>query len=259
MALPPRSAAPAGDTQAHTQALWLERLAQAQAPLTLAALCGRRQATAADRARLAALLAAGQVVNLAGRRGWALVLAADARGRLAPQRLAQQAVLDHLGLRVVPLALSATALARVRMPAWARPHTLAAVQQLVNEGKVLAFTLGRHRFVLGRAGLQAQLTQWARPAATSPPTPESLPDDGASQLRRAYQRSLRPGCTMVEIGALQRALGWPLAEVHRQLLALREQGAVVLLVGEPTVLPAADVGAGLTLGATTFYSVELLR
>lgn len=231
-------------------AAWHLRLTQAQGPLSPTALCGHAPRPA-DRVRLRHLLAQGALVNLGSPRLMALVTADDALGRFAPRQLARAAVLAHVGWGLRPLALSDTALAKVRLPAFARRHLRVAVADLVAQGQLVPLQLGRQSWVIGAAGIQHHLaqTQASAPAPSEPLTP--------ARLRQAYADVLLPGGSMVELAALHRQLGGDLAALHTTLRQMLAEHQLFLVRGEPSVLSAAEQAAGLTIDGQTYHCIEL--
>jgi hypothetical protein len=239
-----------GEADARTLAL-LQKLEQAAQPLGKGALFGRKPGKA-DVERLNGLLKAGTVVNLAGRGGFSLVTAADAKGRFAPLPIARQALLDHLGSSLRPLSLSEAGLAAVKVPAYARSKRREAAAQLVAEGRLIPLKIGRSNLVIATAGVQRYLEQ------KNPPPPIPSPPPFEDQLRAVYEATLLPGHSMVELGELQRRLGWSLEVLHTQLRRLRDEQRIRLIVGEPTLLSPEDRAAGLPLDARTYYFVEFV-
>jgi hypothetical protein len=249
--------APLASNQAPRTQHWLQQLQQARQPLSKKELFGKAP-NSADNALLAQLLAEGSIVNLAKNQTFALVSREDALGRFAPLSLARQAVLSHLGLGLKPLALTSSTLDKLKgvLP-FVRPALRQAVMTLVNEGQLIAFKHGNTSLVMGVAGVRHQLAQvgaelvvQAEPAAE----PATL---SAQALRQAYAQVLPAGGSMVEIGALHRALGGELAELHavlRQLLAERQ---LFLILGEPSLLPQADRAAALLHEGRRYHCVEL--
>ncbi len=266
------SAAPSPSLSPTRLQTLLQTLWQAPQPLSLKALFGRT-ATLADKAHLRHLLASGAVVNLAKPPAVALVAAADAAGRFAPLQLARAAVLAHLGLSLRPLAVSTAGLAKVKLLACARPQLRPAIAQLVADGQVLPLKVGASSVVVALAGVQRHLAQLGAAAVPVPATP--VPAAGATHvthfthvtdatlaasaaLRQAYAAVRRPGASMVEIGALQRHLGWPLEALHAALGQLVAQGQGAWVRGEPSVLPQADRAAALLHAGQSYCSFELL-
>lgn len=231
-------------------AAWHLRLTQAQGPLSPTALCGHAPRPA-DRVRLRHLLAQGTLVNLGSARLMALVTADDALGRFAPRQLARVAVLAHVGWSLQPLALSDTALAKVRLLACARRHLRAAVADLVAQGQLVPLQLGRQSWVIGTAGLQHHLAQVQPPA---PARPDPLTP---ARIRQAYADVLPPGGSMVELAALHRQLGGDLATLHTTLRHMLAEHQLFLVRGEPSVLSASERAAGLTIDGQTYHCIEL--
>lgn len=231
---------------------WHLRLTQSQGPLSPTALCGHAPRPA-DRVRLRHLLAQGTLVNLGSPRLMALVTADDALGRFAPRQLARAAVLAHVGWSLQPLALSDTALAKVRLLAVARRHLRAAVADLVAQGQLVPLQLGRQSWVIGTAGLQHHLAQ-VQTLAPAPAHPESLTP---ARIRQAYADVLPPGGSMVELAALHRQLGGDLAALHTTLRHMLAEHQLFLVRGEPSVLSASECAAGLTIDGQTYHCIEL--
>lgn len=258
-----RTDTPPPDDDARAR-LWLDRLQRAQQPLSLKALLGRAP-TPADRRRLAQWLADGRVVNLGSGRTMALVGAAEAQGRLAPLSLARRAVLDHLGLGLKPLALTDHGLGQIRgLPGVVRPKLRQAVMALVDEGQLVPLRHGRTSLVVGVAGLRHHLEQTGTaqglsnpsapartdtPPTVAPPTPEALCD--------AYRRILPTGGSMVEIGALQHALGCERDAMHALLRRMVAERRLFLVAGEPSLLSETDRAAALPHEGRHYHCVEL--
>jgi hypothetical protein len=252
--------------RAALESAWLETLSLAVRPLSKPELLGRTRTRSAS-VQLARLLASGQVVNLGTPRVMALVTRSDADGRFAVLQLAQKAVLDHLGLSLKPLSLAAAALAKVKVVAGARSQLRKAVAALVDQGLLVPVKVGSGSLVIATAGIRHALAQRnvileqeerlrprsevAAPTAASDVTPLAL--------RQAYAQALRPSGSMVEMGALQRQLGCELPVLHACLLQMLDTRQIFLVVGEPAVLAAQDLAAGLPLDGVTYYCVELCQ
>lgn len=203
----------------------------------------------------------------------ALATREDACGRFSPLQLACKAVLGHLGLSLKPLSLSASGLASVRLPVFARPSLRQAVAALVTQGQVVPVKMGSLRCVVATAGIQHHLAQQAHlpvmaashSAAVMPATADvqaGVPPPiqlSAQTVRHAYAQVLPAFATMVEIGAIQRYLGCDLAALHATLLQMLQAEQIYLVQGEPTLLAPGDQAAGLPVAGITYYCIELCQ
>ena len=269
-ARPGRDGRVAHDQRDQRDELWLNTLRQADRPLSQAGLFGR-SGRASDKASLSRLLASGEVVNLASGQVMALATREDAAGRFSPVTLAGQAVLNHLGLGLKPLSLSAAGLGSVRLPVFARPHLRQAVAALGTQGQVVPLKMGSFRCVVGAAGIQhhlAQQTPAPKQAPQAAPVPaDAMPENASAPIQpvsvqmvcEAYAQVLPMWGTMVEIGAIQRHLGCDLAALHATLRQMLHDAQIYLVQGEPTALSAPDQAAGLPVKGTTYYCIELCQ
>ena len=228
----------------------LRKLAAADGPLSKAVLFGRSPGKR-DAQVLQRLLVGGQVVNLLGRKGFALVTSADAQGRFSPRQLARAGVLRYFGGSLRVLRLSTAGLSALKLQPYARAEARAAVEELQAEGQLIPLRIGSSNLVIAAEGvrrhLQSQFVSKASPAA-KPPEP----------LSDSYRALLSPGRTMVKISELHRRHGGSLEALHAQLRQLVIRQGIFLAAGEPTVLDREDLAAGLQVDNKVYYYVEFV-